>query len=165
MIFFWIAFTVFICISIGAILYGLPYVPTLSRDINKLFEKLDIGEGDYVIDLGAGDGRILLKSAENRARSEGVEINPFLVAVSRFRLRKYRELARVYTGDLFAYKIPDEATHIFLFTNARFMKKLETKIIEKSKKGKGLTVISYGFEFSNLNKSKKSFGPFLIYEL
>lgn len=162
---FWISLVVFFCVSIGAILFGLPYVPTLNRDLDMLFRELEIGEGHYLVDLGAGDGRVVLKAARYGARASGVEINPFLAIIAQMRLRKYRASARVDVGNLFHYTIPADATHIFLFTNGRFMKKLERVLVKRARTAGGLTVVSYGFRFSSLKQRERVVGPFIVYEI
>lgn len=161
----WLVFTLLVVTSIGAILFGLPYLPTISRDIRQVFDHLGIDKTSYVVDLGSGDGRVLVEAAKRGAKVSGVEINPFLVALSRFRLRKYPTFVGIKTGDLFKYQIPDGATHIFLFTNSRFMSKLEQGLVKRANELGGLTVVSYGFEFKDTSAKSRQLGPFMVYDL
>lgn len=67
----------------------MPFVTTPDHVTLAMLELAEVGAGDYVMDLGSGDGRIVITAARRfGARGLGVEIVPELVA-------KSRELARV----------------------------------------------------------------------
>ena len=60
-----------------------PYVPTPQVVVNRMLELAQIKPGDTVIDLGSGDGRIMITAAQKYgARGFGVELNPRLVQSS-----------------------------------------------------------------------------------
>ena len=60
-----------------------PYVPTPQVVVNRMLELAEIKPGDRVIDLGSGDGRIMITAAQKYgARGFGVELNPRLVQSS-----------------------------------------------------------------------------------
>ncbi len=52
------------------------YVPTPYAIAEKMLDVADVGEGDYVIDLGSGDGRIVIAAAKRGAFGHGVELDP-----------------------------------------------------------------------------------------
>ena len=111
---------------------GAPYVPTLRSEAEKVFKKLyRLGRKDLVVDLGSGDGTVLVAAAKCGAKVYGIELNPILVLISRFRLRKFKH-ARVDFGNIFNCKFPAETTVVYLFGEDRdimkFAKKLETKV-------------------------------------
>ncbi|MGM0530867.1 MAG: SAM-dependent methyltransferase [Bacteroidota bacterium] len=54
----------------------VPYVPTSTKVVNKMLDVADVGPGDYVIDLGSGDGRIVIAAAQQGAYGHGVDIDP-----------------------------------------------------------------------------------------
>lgn len=58
-----------------------PYVPTPLNVVHKMLELVEAGPGDTVIDLGCGDGRILMMAVEefNVDRAIGYELNRHLV--------------------------------------------------------------------------------------
>ncbi|MFW6094146.1 MAG: SAM-dependent methyltransferase [Pseudomonadota bacterium] len=61
-----------------------PFVPSPTGIVMKMLRLAGVGPDDYVIDLGSGDGRIVLTAAERfGARGLGVEIRESLVARSR----------------------------------------------------------------------------------
>ena len=60
-----------------------PYVPTPQVVVDRMLELAQIKPGDTVIDLGSGDGRIMITAAQRYgARGFGVELNPRLVESS-----------------------------------------------------------------------------------
>lgn len=60
-----------------------PYVPTPQVVVDRMLELAQIRPGDTVIDLGSGDGRIMITAAQKYgARGFGVELNPRLVESS-----------------------------------------------------------------------------------
>lgn len=64
-----------------AVEIAAPYIPTAPSVVDRMLEIAKVGPGDYVIDLGSGDGRIVITAAKKYgARGFGVEIDPELVA-------------------------------------------------------------------------------------
>jgi hypothetical protein len=62
----------------------VPFVVTPDNVTLAMLELARVGPQDYVIDLGSGDGRIVIAAAKRfGARGLGVEIDPGLVKVSR----------------------------------------------------------------------------------
>lgn len=54
----------------------VPYVPTPEKVVEKMLDLAEVKEGDHVIDLGSGDGRIAIAAAKRGARAYGVDIDP-----------------------------------------------------------------------------------------
>src|SRR5690606_23908172 len=65
-----------------------PFVPTVEEDVELMLEVGDVGPGDYVIDLGSGDGRIVIEAAKRGARGHGVELEPELVELANANARE-----------------------------------------------------------------------------
>jgi SAM-dependent methyltransferase len=59
------------------------WVPTAQALADKMLALAKVTSQDYVIDLGSGDGRIVITAAKLGARSLGIEYNPDLVALSK----------------------------------------------------------------------------------
>jgi SAM-dependent methyltransferase len=67
----------------------VPFVVTPDHVTRAMLELADVKPGDFVIDLGSGDGRIVIVAARHfGARGLGVEIVPDLVAHSRDNARR-----------------------------------------------------------------------------
>src|SRR5262245_9003678 len=57
-----------------------PYVPTPNEIVTEMLKLADVRAGDFLIDLGSGDGRIVITAAERfNARGFGVDIDGELV--------------------------------------------------------------------------------------
>lgn len=61
-----------------------PFVTTPADVVDRMLALAGTGASDYVVDLGSGDGRIVIAAAKKYgARSLGLELDPKLVAQSR----------------------------------------------------------------------------------
>src|SRR5258708_3355710 len=61
-----------------------PFVTTPNEVVDRMLALAGTGPSDYVVDLGSGDGRIVIAAAKKfGARSLGLELDPKLVAQSR----------------------------------------------------------------------------------
>ena len=144
---------------------GAPYVPTLRSEAEKVFKKIyRLGRKDLVVDLGSGDGTVLVAAAKCGAKVYGIELNPILVLISRFRLRKFKH-ARVDFGNIFNCKFPAETTVVYLFGEDRDIMKFAKKIRDESARlKKPLFVISQGFEIPGL-VAQKTERAFFLYKI
>lgn len=68
--------------------FNIPYVPTPGSVVQKMLDIADVGPGDYLIDLGSGDGRIVIDAAKRGAVGHGVEIERDLVREAEDNARK-----------------------------------------------------------------------------
>ena len=57
----------------------VPYVQTPMEIVERMLRMAEVGKGDYLIDLGSGDGRIVIEAAKRGARGLGVDLDPNLV--------------------------------------------------------------------------------------
>jgi DNA modification methylase len=80
MIYLFIAIFVLLLAFGGVILRGAPYVPTLDPQARAALELLDLKPGQTLLELGSGDGKILVVAARAGLHVVGIELNPFLVA-------------------------------------------------------------------------------------
>jgi SAM-dependent methyltransferase len=60
-----------------------PYVPSPQDVVERMLDFAGLKAGELVIDLGSGDGRIVITAAKRGARGYGVDLNPKLVAEAR----------------------------------------------------------------------------------
>ena len=59
------------------------WVPTAQTLVDKMLDMAKAAPGDYVIDLGSGDGRTVITAARRGIKAHGIEYNPDMVALSR----------------------------------------------------------------------------------
>src|SRR5712672_3150274 len=57
----------------------VPYVVTPMEIVERMLRMAEVGAADNVIDLGSGDGRIVIEAAKRGARGLGVDLDPGLV--------------------------------------------------------------------------------------
>jgi SAM-dependent methyltransferase len=57
----------------------VPYVQTPMEIVERMLRMAEVRKDDYVIDLGSGDGRIIIEAAKRGARGLGVDLDPNLV--------------------------------------------------------------------------------------
>src|SRR5262245_27411432 len=60
----------------------VPYVQTPMEIVERMLRMAEVKSGDYVIDLGSGDGRIVIEAAKRGARGLGVDLDPGLVKLA-----------------------------------------------------------------------------------
>ncbi len=95
----------------------VPFVVTPDHVTREMLKLADVKAGDFVIDLGSGDGRIVIVAARHfGARGLGVEIVPDLVEQSRDNARRAGVADRVEfrVQDLFATDL-SQATVITMY--------------------------------------------------
>lgn len=144
------------------VLVGPPYVPTLQRDLTALFDVLKVGARDHVVDLGSGDGRILEVAVKRGARATGVELNPFLVAFSWLRLRRYGARARVRYGDMWRLPLPADTTYVFIFPAKLFVRRLTAYMADNTPKERDVQLVVYGFQLPH-KRPERTIGAFNLY--
>ncbi len=79
------------------------WVPTPDELIKVMIDLAKVTSSDLLMDLGSGDGRIVIAAAKRGARAIGVEFNPDMVALSRQRAEKagVADRASFVNGDIF----------------------------------------------------------------
>jgi 16S rRNA A1518/A1519 N6-dimethyltransferase RsmA/KsgA/DIM1 with predicted DNA glycosylase/AP lyase activity len=140
------------------ILFGAPYLPTLKNQIEAVFELLDLKKGETLIELGSGDGRILLEAGRRGINAVGYELNPFLVLYSRIKTWKYRGNINIIWGNYWTKHWP-RADGIFVFLLDRYMVKLNNKIIQEY--DQPLKLVSFAFKIPDRKIDDSRHGLFL----
>lgn len=69
-------------------LLDVPYVPTSEAVVAKMLDMAEVGPGDYVIDLGSGDGRIVIAAAKRGAFGHGIDLDPRRIKEARENAKK-----------------------------------------------------------------------------
>lgn len=124
------------------LLRGAPYLPTLRPQVTAAFELLALQPGETMLELGCGDGKVLIAAARQGIKSVGYELNPVLAAIAWLRTWRYRRLVRVVWGDYWLRTWPPHQA-IFAFLLPRFMGKLDKKITQES--SKPVKLVSFAF--------------------
>lgn len=128
---------------------GGPYVPTPQVVVDAMLDLAKVGPRDFVVDLGSGDGRIVLTAAQKYgARGLGLDIDPELVALSNAEAHKRGVAGRVSfrEADVLQAKV-DDATVVTLYLLPGMMQQLQTKLLKELRPG--TRVVSHDFPFSD----------------
>lgn len=126
----------------GVLLFGAPYLPTLSPQVAIALDLAKLKPGERLLELGCGDGKILIAAAQRGFQVTGYELNPLLAAVCWLRTRRYRRQVTVKCGDFWRMQWPP-ADAIFTFLLPRYMNKLDKKIIQYNHKP--VKLVSFAF--------------------
>src|SRR3954453_9738730 len=81
----------------------VPYVQTPMEIVERMLRMAEVHSGDYVIDLGSGDGRIVIEAAKRGASGLGVDLDPNLVKLASRNAEQARvaDQARFEVRDIF----------------------------------------------------------------
>jgi len=92
------------------------WVPTPQALVDKMLDMAQVTPKDFVIDLGAGDGRTVITAAKRGARAHGIEYNPDMVELAKRAAAQegMSERATFAKADIFASDF-SQATVITLF--------------------------------------------------
>lgn len=134
---------------------GAIYYPTPHSTVKKMLDLAKISPTDTVLDLGSGDGRLLIAAARRGATAIGYEIDPNLVRLSRQTIKKAKlqHLASVKQQSFWRADV-SSATVITLYLFPQFMNRLQ-KILEK-KLDHPLTLVSHDYQFPHKQYIKKT---------
>lgn len=149
---------IFFILFTFVILFGAPYLPSFQRDIDKLINLANFKKGDTIVDLGSGDGKVLIALAKNKFHCIGYEINPILWLISFIRLIPYREYASVKLSSFWNADL-SKIDGVFVFLIDHMMRRLEKKLESELKKG--TVVISYVFKLPSVKPKKITKNSFI----
>ena len=130
---------------------GGPYVPTPQVVVDEMLRMGKVGADDFVVDLGSGDGVIVLTAATRlKARGFGVDIDPELVKRSNDEAKKRGVADRAFfqVQDVFKADI-SRATVVTLYLLPHMMLSLQSKIFNELKPG--TRVVSHDYFFAGWN--------------
>ncbi len=120
----------------GGFVYD-PFVPTPHAIVERMLALAEVGPNDFVVDLGSGDGRIVITAAQQfGARALGVDIDRTLVAEAEAKAARagVAGRARFVARDFFDTDLR-EATVLTLYLLPETNRKLLPKILAEMKPG------------------------------
>lgn len=145
---------------------GAPYAPTRLAVVKKAFDRLGLGAGDRLVDLGAGDGKIVLEAARRGATAVGWELSPILWLVAKVRTWRQRG-AMIRYGNF--YKQPlGEATVVFAFLMPNNMPRVRAYVAGQ-RVPHGRYFLAYAFPLADEPPlqvvREKNCAPLYVYDL
>lgn len=139
------------------VFYGAPYLPTLKKQTKDALDLLDLKPGQTLLELGSGDGTVLLAAAKRGIRCVGYELNPVLVVISRIMTWRYRKLVTIKMANYWSVQWP-KTDGIYVFLLQKYMDKLDTKVTQHSRKYGTIKLVSFAFTIPNKTPKAKRTG-------
>lgn len=119
------------------------WVPTPDNQVETMLDMAEVTAADFVIDLGSGDGRIVIAAARRGATALGIEFNPDMVELSRRNADKAGVSGRATfeQADLFEVDL-GRASVITMYLLPDINLKLRPKLLDLAP---GTRVVSHAF--------------------
>lgn len=127
---------------------SVPYVPTPQAVVDRMLDMAKVTAQDYLIDLGSGDGRIVVTAAKKfGARGFGVDLNPLRISEANENARKAGVSDKVafYQRNLFDTDLT-QATVITMYLLPRVNLQLRPKLLELKP---GTRIVSHDFDMGD----------------
>lgn len=144
------------------LLFGAPYVPTLSNQAKIAMDMIDLKPGQTLLELGCGDGKILLAAAERGWNVVGIELNPILVVVCWLRTRRYGGRVKVVWGNLWQSEKWPNADGIFVFILQKHMPRLDSLV--SGWRHRPVRLVSFAFTFPDKRPKRSDKRGVYLYE-
>jgi SAM-dependent methyltransferase len=131
----------------------VPYVVTPMEIVERMLRMGEVGKGDTVIDLGSGDGRIVIEAAKRGARGVGVDLDPDLVALANENARRagVGEKAKFIVQDIFDTDL-SQATVVTMYLLPEFNLKLLPRLLKLKP---GTRIVSHDGEIGDWPADEK----------
>ncbi len=146
---------------------GAPFIPNNPKKLisllNFLKQKYGLEHFKNAIDLGSGDGRIVVFMTKNGVNCNGVELNKVLFNISKRKLKreKIENKCEILRQDLFETDL-SKYDLVLLWQSPQIMKKLGDKLKKELKPG--TVICSYYFAIPGFKKVVNHYG-WHIYEV
>lgn len=133
-------------ILVYAMVRGAPYAPLGKQKIATMLNLLNVKSSERAVDLGSGDGRLVITLAKKGVIAYGYEINPLLVLIAKWKIRKLglQNNAHIYWSDFWGKNLSsfDIAT-VYLAPHS--MKAVESKLRRELKPNARVAVNYFPF--------------------
>ena len=136
-----------------SLIKGAPYAPHGRKRMETMFKLLNFEKGNKLVDLGSGDGRIVISAAKHGITASGFEINPLLYFISKVKLK----MNGVKNADIYCKSYWGENlssySYITIYATSHIMSALQKKLLKELKPG--TRVVSNHFKFPSLKVEKQ----------
>ena len=145
----------------------VPFVPTPANVVDAMLQMALVNRNDYLLDLGSGDGRIVIEAARKYgARGMGVELDSNLVFLANEEVKRQRLAPQVsfVQGNLLDADI-SRATVLTLYLSRQINLRLRPRILTQLRPG--TRVVAHDFDMGEwkpdqhreISVPDKSYGP------
>ncbi len=132
----------------------VPYVPTPQHVVDEMLRLGGVKKGDFLIDLGSGDGRIVVSAARDHgARGIGIDLNPERIqeANANAKAAGVTDKVEFRQGDLFEQDL-SKADVLTLYLLPSVNEKLKPKLLRELRPG--TRVVSHSFDMGDWQPDK-----------
>lgn len=149
-------------VCIGFMIQGPPYTASDDDSIEKMLTIIKPYKPRRILDMGSGNGKLMIRLAEAGYRVDGIELNPVLVVWSQLAIKRrgLSDKAHVRWGNFWSCNV-SHYDLVAIYVIQRNMPKLEQKLRTELKPG--ANVVSNYATFPHLKPTKQS-GRARIYE-
>jgi len=141
---------------IGPAMFGSPWHPISRRDLKRALDFCGAKAGERIVDLGSGDGRVLIAAAKNYGlMGTGIEIDPLKVWLANLRVRwaGRQNKVKIVRANIFNYDYR-EADILFIYLTHQAIDQLFPKILEQLKPN--AKILCYRFCIQGITPDKVS---------
>src|SRR5689334_24778592 len=131
------------------------WVPTPDEVVDRMLRMAQVTKDDFVVDLGAGDGKIAIAAAKKfGARSMGIEYNPDMARHAQGNVEKAGVTARakIVQGDIFASDFTS-ATVVTMYLLPGLNMKLRPQLLQMRP---GTRIVSHSFTMEDWQPDETS---------
>ena len=123
----------------------VPYVRTADDVVQGMLDLAAVGPNDHVIDLGCGDGQILIAAARRGASGLGVDIDPYPLQLGQYYARRagVAERVRFVRQDLFQTDLRQHNV-VMLYLSVALNRRLLPKL--RAELPRGARIVSHKFD-------------------
>lgn len=132
----------------------VPYVPTPNKVVERMLDVVDVQPSDYVIDLGSGDGRIVIAAAKRGASGHGIDLDPQRISEARENAISAGVTDQIMfmEQDIFETDF-SEASVITMYLLPSINKKLRPDLLDKLQPG--TEIVSHSFDMGEWKPDKE----------
>ncbi len=132
----------------------VPYVPTPQNVVERMLDLADVTPSDYVIDLGSGDGRIVIAAAKRGATGHGIDLDPERISEARENAvdQGVNDQIMFIEGNLFNTDFT-EASVITMYLLPTVNRKLRPELLDKLQPG--TRIVSHSFDMGDWQPDKE----------
>ena len=148
--------------------FGAPYEPSRGKALKSIIKFANPKPKDKIAELGSGDGRICIALAKKISKNSkieihGFEINPFLVWISRRRIKKLglQNKIKIYWKNFWKINLHNY-NKVVIFQFSTITKRLSKKFKKELKPGS--IIVSHLWKLHNL-EIKKQEGRVYLYKV